>query len=235
MQPVQHRRPDFAQAQSHARNEVASALMTQVYWWMSVGLGLTGLIAYAVAHVPPLTNLIFGNPMVFYGLLFGELALVWFLSARITRMSAAGAVGGFLFYSALNGLTMAFIFLAYTEASIASTFFITGGTFGTMAVFGTVTKKDLSGWGSFLFMGLIGVIIAMVVNMFLASPMLYWGITIFGVLIFVGLTAYDVQRIRAMAADNPGAPNLAVYGALRLYLDFINLFLMLLRLFGNRR
>jgi FtsH-binding integral membrane protein len=234
MQPVPRTRTGPTPG-SYGAEQVATGLMSQVYWWMSVGLGLTGLIAYAVSHVPPLTELIFGSPILFYGLLFGELAMVWFLSARISRMSAVGAITAFLIYSGLNGLTLGVVFLVYTEASIASTFFITGGTFGAMAAYGTLTKKDLSGWGSFLFMGLIGIIIAMVVNIFLQSSMLYWGITIFGVLIFTGLTAYDVQRIRAMAMDNPSMPNLAVHGALRLYLDFINLFLMLLRLFGDRR
>ncbi len=234
MQPAPRTRTGPSRG-SYGREQVATGLMSQVYWWMSVGLGLTGLIAYAVSHVPPLTELIFGSPILFYGLLFGELALVWFLSARVTRMSPMGAITAFMVYSGLNGLTLGVVFLIYTEASIASTFFITAGTFGTMAAYGTLTKKDLSGWGSFLFMGLIGIIIAMIVNLFLQSSMLYWGITIFGVLIFTGLTAYDTQRIRNMALDNPSVPNLAIFGALILYLDFINLFLMLLRLFGDRR
>ncbi len=234
MQPVPRTRTGPTPG-SYGSQQVATGLMSQVYWWMSVGLGLTGLIAYAVSHVPPLTELIFGSPILFYGLLIGELAMVWFLSARVTRMSPASAIAAFMAYSGLNGLTLAVVFLVYTEASVASTFFITAGTFGAMAAYGTLTKKDLSGWGSFLFMGLIGVIIAMVVNIFLQSSMLYWGITIFGVLIFTGLTAYDAQRIRSMAMNNPGMPNLAIFGALILYLDFVNLFLMLLRLLGNRR
>ncbi len=227
-------RASFPAAQADAG--AVSSVMTNVFWWMSVGLGLTGLIAFGVANTPAAIEVIFGNRIVFWGLLLGELALVFTLSAAITRLSPLVATAMFLAYAAMNGLTLAVIFLIYTQGSIASTFFVTGGTFGAMAAFGTLTKRDLSGWGSFLFMGLIGVIIASVVNIFLASPMLYWAVTYAGVLVFVGLTAYDTQRIRQMAASGALPANkLAIYGALRLYLDFINLFLMLLRIFGRRR
>ena len=213
-----------------------ATVMTNVFWWMSVGLGLTGVVAFGVAHTPAAMELIFGNRMVFWGLLLGELALVFALSAAIPRLSPLVATTMFLAYAAMNGLTLAVIFLVYTQGSIASTFFVTGATFGAMATYGTLTKRDLSGWGSFLFMGLIGVVIASIVNIFLASPMLYWAVTYAGVLVFVGLTAYDTQRIRQMAASGALPSNkLAIYGALRLYLDFINLFLMLLRIFGRRR
>ncbi len=223
-------------ARAHAVGEVVSGVMANVFWWMAVGLGLTGLVAFAVPQVEPLMDFVFGTPFVFYGLLLFELVLVFGLSAAMHRLPYPVAAGAFAFYAAVNGLTMSVIFLVYTQASIATTFFVTGGTFGAMAVYGTLTKRDLTGWGTFLFMGLIGLIIAMVVNLFLGSPMLYWLITFAGVVIFTGLTAYDVQRIRALAASGEVEHDkLALYGALRLYLDFINLFLMLLRLLGNRR
>jgi len=236
MQPAYDRDARLAAGRREAGVDLAASVMANVYWWMSIGLGLTGVVAYAVAHVDVLTEIIFGTPMVFYGLLIGELLLVIALSAALPRISATVAAAMFLLYSGVNGLTMSVIFLAYTETSIATTFFVTGGTFGSMALYGTLTKRDLTGWGSFLFMGLIGLIIAMVVNLFLRSELLYWIITFAGVLVFVGLTAYDVQRIRALAVSgNFPRDKLAIYGALRLYLDFINLFFMLLRLFGRRR
>lgn len=234
MQPAHHQRLDAAR--SHAVGEVVSGVMANVFWWMAVGLGLTGAVAFAVPRIEPLMNLIYGTPFVFYGLLIFELVLVFGLSAAMHRLPYAVAAGAFAFYAAVNGLTFSVIFLVYTQASIATTFFVTGGTFGAMALYGTFTKRDLTGWGTFLFMGLIGLIIAMVVNLFLRSPMLYWLITFAGVLVFTGLTAYDVQRIRALAASGEVPQDkLALYGALRLYLDFINLFLMLLRLLGSRR
>ncbi|MEJ2199610.1 MAG: Bax inhibitor-1/YccA family protein [Desulfuromonadaceae bacterium] len=184
-------------------------------------------------------QLIFGNKMVFYGLLIGELGLVIALSAAINRISATTASLMFLLYSALNGITFASIFLIYTQSSIASTFFITAGTFAAMSVFGMVTKRDLTGWGSFLFMGLIGIIIASVVNIFLHSPMITWVVSYLGVFIFVGLTAYDTQKLKRISqmgfADGQSRRKAVILGALTLYLDFINLFLMLLRVLGSRR
>lgn len=231
-----YRQGGLEAARAHAVNEVVSGVMAKVFWWMAMGLGLTGVVAFAVPRIEPLMQIIYGTPFVFIGLLIFELALVFGMSAMLHKMSYPVAAAAFTFYAAVNGLTLSVIFLVYTEASIATTFFVTGGTFGAMAVYGTVTKRDLTSWGTFLFMGLIGLIIAMVVNLFLRSPMLYWLITFAGVLIFTGLTAYDVQRIRGMAADGDFPHDkLALYGALRLYLDFINLFLMLLRLLGNRR
>jgi FtsH-binding integral membrane protein len=173
--------------------------------------------------------------------LFAELGLVFYLSARINKIQAGTATGLFIGYAALNGLTLSMIFLAYTAESIAGTFFITAGMFGSMAVYGLVTKRDLSGWGSFLFMGLIGVIIASIVNIFLKSSSLYWAISLIGVFVFGGLTAYDVQKIKKMGEDGimeQGEEMVkkgAIMGALALYLDFINLFLMLLRFFGGSR
>lgn len=234
MQPAHAQRLDAARA--HAVGEVVSGVMANVFWWMAVGLGLTGAVAFAVPRIEPLTSLIYGTPFVFYGLLIFELVLVFGLSAAMHRLPHAIAAAAFAFYAAVNGLTFSVVFLVYTETSIATTFFVTGGTFGAMALYGTFTKRDLTGWRTFLFMGLIGLIIAMVVNLFLRSPMLHWLITFAGVLIFTGLTAYDVQRIRALAASGEVPQDqLALYGALRLYLDFINLFLMLLRLLGSRR
>ncbi len=176
---------------------------------------------------------------MFFGLIIAELGLVMTLSAAIGRLQATTATLMFFAYSALNGLTLSAIFIAYTSASIANTFFVTAGTFGAMSLYGYATKRDLTSWGSFLFMGLIGVIIASVVNIFLRSEMIYWVVTYAGVIVFVGLTAYDTQQIKAMAlqgfGDEESERKGAVIGALRLYLDFVNLFLMLLNIFGRRR
>jgi FtsH-binding integral membrane protein len=214
------------------------SVLTQVYAWMTAGLLTTGAIAMFVASSPALVSLIFGNMVLFFGLIIAELVLVWVLSANIMRLAPATATAMFLGYAALNGLTLAIIFLAYTAESIAGTFFVTAGTFGAMSAYGYFTKRDLSGMGNFLFMALIGLIIASVVNIFVASSALYWIITYAGVLIFVALTAYDTQKIKRMIAevrDEQSERRVAVLGALRLYLDFINLFLFLLRILGNRR
>jgi uncharacterized protein len=214
------------------------AVMTQVYAWMTAGLLVTGAIAMFVASVPALVGAIFGSPFIFFGLIIAQLAMVWFLSAKVMSLSPAAATGLFLGYAALNGLVLSMIFLAYTTASIASTFFVTAGTFGAMSAYGYLTKRDLSGMGGFLFMALIGIILASVVNLFWANSTLYWIITYAGVLIFVLLTAYDTQKIKRMTEqvrDEQGERRVAIYGALTLYLDFINLFLFLLRILGNRR
>lgn len=213
-------------------------LMTQVYAWMTAGLLVTGAIAMFVAGSPALLAAIFGNTFVFFGLIIGQLAMVWFLSARVMSLAPGVATGIFLAYAALNGLTLAIIFLAYTATSIASTFFVTAGTFGAMSAIGYFTKRDLSGLGGLLLMALIGLIIASIVNLFWANSTLYWIITYAGVLIFVALTAYDTQRIKRMIAevrDEQSERRVAIYGALTLYLDFINLFLYLLRILGDRR
>ncbi len=216
-----------------------SELMRRVYNWMGLGLALTAVAAMLTASSPAMTSLIFGNKLVFFGLIIGELGLVLALSAAINRLSPATAGFMFFAYSALNGVTLSSIFLLYTKASIASTFFVTAGTFGAMSIYGYTTKKDLTSWGSFLFMGLIGVIIASVVNIFLSSPAIYWAITFCGIIVFVGLTAYDTQKIKEMVLygdmDGEMGRKAAIIGALQLYLDFINLFLLLLRLFGSRR
>jgi FtsH-binding integral membrane protein len=214
------------------------SVLTRVYAWMTAGLLTTGAVAMAVSSSAALVGAIVGNPFIFFGLIIAELALVWVLSANLMRLSPALATGMFLGYAALNGLTLSLIFLAYTAASIASTFFITAGTFAAMSLVGYTTKRDLSKLGGFLFMALIGLIIASVVNIFLASSALSWVISVAGVLVFVALTAYDTQKIKRMIAQVRGEDaeqRVAVYGALNLYLDFINLFLYMLRLLGNRR
>ena len=175
-----------------------------VYNWMGIGLATTAVVALMTASSPSLLRMIYGNSIVFFGLIIGELALVLALSAGISRMRAATATLMFFVYSALNGLTLSVILLAYTKASIASTFFITAGTFGAMSLYGYTTKKDLTSWGSFLFMGLIGIILASVVNIFFHSGAIYWLVTVVGVIVFVGLTAYDTQKIKEMAYHGSG-------------------------------
>lgn len=212
---------------------VESAFMAKVYRWMAAGLGLTALFAWAVADSPALQRAIFGNPLVFFGLLIGELVMVVAFSRMVQKVSLGVAAGMFLAYCALSGLTFAVYLLAYTASSVASTFFVTGGMFLGMSAYGTLTKKDLSGWRSFLMMGLVGIILAGVVNIFVGSSAMEFVISCAGVVVFTGLTAYDTQKIRAYA--EVGDDRLALHGALALYLDFVNLFIMLLRLFGRRR
>ena len=213
--------------------------MVRVYNWMTTGLGFTGLVAFLIADSPGLTSLIFGNPILPILLFVAQIGLVFWLAARVMQMSVQQAMGVFILYAALTGVTFSAVFLAYTASSITSTFVVTAGTFGAMSLYGYTTKQDLTSWGSFLFMGLIGIIIASVVNIFWANSTLYWVITYAGVLIFVGLTAYDTQKIKEMnILGNEGTDEdtkEAIRGALTLYLDFINLFLMLLRIMGDRR
>ena len=211
--------------------------MLRIYNYMATGLGLTGLTAYFVAITPSLFNAIYGTPL-YWIVALAPLGFVFYLSARLHKISFSTAQTVFWIFSGVMGLSMAYIFIAFTGASIARVFFITAGTFAGMRLYGYTTKKDLSGWGSFLFMGLIGIIIASIVNIFLKSPMLYYVISWIGVLVFVGLTAYDTQRIKEMyyASDHPEiSGKKAIMGALKLYLDFINLFIMLLHIFGQRR
>ncbi|PLX81541.1 MAG: hypothetical protein C0616_04370 [Desulfuromonas sp.] len=225
--------------QSASSTAVTAGFLPKVYGWMTAGLALTAIAALFTLSSESLMQAIFGNRLVFYGLIFGELGLVIALSAAINRISAAAATGMFLLYSALNGITFAAIFLIYTSSSIASAFFVASGTFGAMSIYGFVTKRDLTGWGSFFFMGLIGIIIASVVNIFLQSEMIYWITSYIGVFVFIGLTAYDTQKIKRIGqagfSDAGMQRKAAILGALTLYLDFINLFLMLLRVMGNRR
>lgn len=210
--------------------------MLRVYNYMSVALGLTGLVAYLTSQSPTMLETIYGTPLQWVVML-APLGLVFFMSARINSMSAGAAQVTFWIFSTLMGLALAYIFLVYTGASITRVFFITAGTFAGMSLYGYTTKRDLTGIGSFLIMGLIGLLVAMIVNLFLQSAALDWALSIIGVLIFVGLTAYDTQKIRMMYSAGDGhdvATRKSIMGALTLYLDFLNLFLFLLRLFGNR-
>ena len=217
-----------------------NAFIRSVYNWMAVGLALTGFVAYYVASNEGMQRLIFGNPLIFYGLIIAELAMVFYLSARVQKMQASTATALFVFYAALNGATLSFIFLVYTKSSIASTFFVCAATFVACSIYGMVTKRDLTSMGGFLTMGLFGIIIASVVNMFIRSSGMSLIISYVGVLVFVGLTAYDTQKLKNMAMTQPDGLEAgvvrkgAIMGALSLYLDFINLFLMLLRILGNR-
>ncbi|MSN24328.1 MAG: BAX inhibitor (BI)-1/YccA family protein [Geobacter sp.] len=212
-----------------------NALIRQVYAWMGAGLAITAFMALVTLSSPTLLNAILGNRLLFFGLMIGELALVFTLSGAINKLSTSTATLIFLAYSALNGVTLSVVALAYTANSIASTFVITAGMFGAMSIYGFATKRDLTSWGSFLFMGLIGVVIASVVNIFVGSSAVSWFISGIGVIVFTGLTAYDTWKIKAMAVQGIEGRMPAILGALTLYLDFINLFLMLLRFTGNRR
>ena len=213
--------------------------MTKVYNWMALALFVTGVVAYITATTPQMIGYIVSSKLVFYGLILGELGLVVYLTARIQKMSQTTAITSFLIYSVLNGLTLSVIFLVYTSASISTTFFVTAGTFAAMSLYGYTTKKDLTSIGNMAFMALIGIIIASIVNFFLKSEMMYWIITYLGVAIFVGLTAYDTQKLKEIGsrgfADQESMEKMSVLGALTLYLDFINLVLFLLRILGDRK
>lgn len=216
------------------------ALFRNVYLWMSMALIITGLTSLVIADSPSILSAIFKNRFIFYVLLFGELGLVWYMSARINSLSFRTATILFIFYSILNGVTLSVIFLIYTFSSIASTFFVTAATFAVMSLYGYITKKDLTTFGNLLFMALIGLIIATLVNLFWQNQILYWVVSYAGVLIFIGLTAYDTQKIKKLLLNegtevNEATQKIALMGALSLYLDFINLFLYLLRLLGNRK
>lgn len=213
--------------------------MTKVYGWMAIALLITGIVSYLTVTTPAILQFVFGTQYMFLGLVIGELVCVGYLIRAVRKMSALTATWVFLFYAGLNGLTLSVVFLAYTMGSVASTFFITAGTFGIMSAYGYFTKKDLTSIGNLAFMALIGLIIASIVNWFMKSTMLYWITTFVGILIFVALTAYDTQKIKRMhavgATGGEAQEKASIIGALMLYLDFINLFLMLLRLFGRRR
>jgi uncharacterized protein len=212
--------------------EAGRTFMQRVYWWMSFGLALTGAVAFGVASSPALSLAI--RPWL-YPLMFAQLAVALGFSFLRARVSGAVAAGMFLLYAGLTGLTFSTLFLVFRLDSIASAFFVSAGTFAAMSVYGTVTKRDLSAWRAFLFMGLIGILIASVVNIFLGSALVGYVQSIAAVLVFAGLTAYDTQKLREMHADPEGAGSLALSGALMLYLDFVNLFLNLLFLMGRRR
>ena len=223
-------------AQVAAENQ---RFIARVYRWMTLGLGVTAVVAMMVASTPALAELVLGNRIVFYGLLIAELAMVWTFSSIAARASVGVAMALFLSYAAVNGLTLSAIFLIYTASSIGGAFLVTTGTFGAMSLYGAVTKRDLSSVGAFAMMGLIGLILASIVNIFLQSGALGFITSCAGVLIFTLLTAYDTQKLKAMnVIGNEGTDDdtkEALNGALVLYLDFVNLFLSLLRLMGSRR
>lgn len=218
---------------------IQTRFITQVYGWMTGALAITGGVAMVVGASPALQQLVFGNRLVFWGLLLLELFIVGYIGARLMNMSANQAIGAFAAYSVINGLTLGIIFMVYTADSIASTFFVTAGTFAIMSLYGYFTRTDLTRWGNLLLMALLGVILASVVNLFLQNSMLHWITSLLGVFIFVGLTAYDTQKLKELAfiglEDEQTDRKVAVYGALSLYLDFVNLFLFLLRFFGRRK
>lgn len=215
------------------------ALMRKVYTWMAMALAITGIVAYGVGTSENLLMMFYTSRMPLFVAGIAELGIVFYVSARIHRLSITAATSWFIIFSALNGLTLGWIFAVFTTASIAKTFFVTAGTFGLTALIGTTTKRDLSRMGSILFMGLIGLIIAGVVNIFLRSPMMDYIVSGIGVILFTGLTAWDAQKIKRMLKQAPdageSAQKVALLGALSLYLDFINLFLYLLRFLGDRR
>ena len=228
-----------AQVQQTRAQVQVNSFIQSVYNWMGIGLGITGLVAFFVAHTPALTRLVY-NPVVMIVLAIGLLGMVFTLSARIQKLSPSTATTLFLVYAGLNGVFLSSIFIIYTSGSIASTFFVCAATFAACSVYGMVTKRDLTSMGGFFFMGLIGIIIATVVNIFLKSHGLYMIISYIGVFVFIGLTAYDTQKLKAMALTQPADLEAgvvrkgAIMGALSLYLDFINMFIFLLRIMGNR-
>ena len=232
------RQTSFSRAADSALiDEGLRSYMLRVYNYMATGLALTGLVAYMVANTPCLRDAIFGTPLMWVVML-APLSMVLYLGAKINSMSVRAAQTSFWIFSTLMGMSLASIFVIYTGTSIARVFFITSGVFGAMSLYGYTTKRSLAGWGSFLFMGVIGIIIAMVVNMFMASTAMQFAISVIGVLIFTALTAYDTQKLKLMYVQGDGtatAEKKAIMGALTLYLDFINLFMFLLMLFGNRR
>ncbi len=229
------------EVRTHTTTQVTTNVFLRgVYVWMSIGLLITGFVSYNIASSPSLLRLFLGNQLFFIGIIIAELVLVVAISGAISKLSAAMATILFVIYSALNGITLSSIFLIYTQTSIVKTFYICGAMFGAMSLYGYTTSKDLTSWGSFLFMGLIGVILASVINIFFHSTQMEFVISIAGILVFVGLTAYDTQKLKEMGENAPldrknTLQKGTILGALTLYLDFINLFILLLRLFGNTR
>lgn len=224
---------------AQVRQEASTVFLAKVFNWMAVGLALTGFSAFFTINTP-LAGLVLGTPL-FFVLMIAVIGMPIYLQVRINKLSAAKATGFFVAYSVGMGMFLSPIFLRYTATSVTATFLITSGMFGAMAVYGLVTKRDLSGMGSFMFMGLIGIVLAMVVNWFLQSPALHWMISGIGVIVFTGLTAYDVQRIKTMGEQGimqngeSAIRKGAIIGALSLYLDFVNLFIMLLQFLGVTR
>ena len=231
------RTPATAVGGNIATAERATAFLRTVYGWMCAGLAITALVAYSIASSPVLVQTLVTNHLLFLGLFVGQIALVFFLSARADRLAPGVATLLFIAYSALTGVTLSVLVLAYTGASIATTFVVTAGMFGALALYGSTTKRSLAGVGQFLFMGLIGLVLASIVGIFWHSAALQFLISVVGVIVFTGLTAWDAQRLKEMALALPEGQvgSYAIVGALSLYLDFINLFLFLLRFLGDRR
>jgi len=222
---------------AEASAERVTAFLRKVYGWMFAGLAVTAAVASTVAGSPALLQHIFSNQFLYFGLILAELGLVFYLSAKVQTLAPNTAMTLFIIYSALNGVTLSFILLLYTGESIGSTFLVTAGMFGAVALYGSTTSRSLAGAGQFFFMGLIGLVLASIVGMYWHNDALQFLITIIGVIVFTGLTAWDAQRLKQMAATVPEerTGSYAVVGALALYLNFINLFLMLLRVLGGRR
>ncbi|MEO8602097.1 MAG: Bax inhibitor-1/YccA family protein [bacterium] len=229
-------RSEFGVA-SVAAAERVTTFLRAVYGWMCVGLAVTAVVAYSVASSPAIVETLVTNRLLFFGLMAAELGMVFYLSARIDKLAPGTASALFLAYSALNGVTLSLILLAYTGSSVANTFGVCAVMFGALALYGTTTSRSLAGVGQFMFMGLIGLIGASILGMFWHNNALQFLIGVVGVLVFTGLTAWDAQRLKQMAVSLPDGQvqSYAIVGALSLYLNFINLFLMLLRLFGGRR
>jgi FtsH-binding integral membrane protein len=234
MNPYNPYAPQMSREQVSADS---NAFLRKVYAFMAAGLLATAVTASMVASSEALVGALVRNPILFYGLIFGELGVVLAFSALANRLSTTAAGALFFGYAILNGVTLSLVFMAYTASSIGSTFFVTAGTFGALSAYGYATKRDLTGVGSFAMMGLIGLVIASLVNIFLKSTMIYWLTTFVGVIVFTALAAYDTQKLKRFASQvSPEQQSkVALQGALMLYLDFINLFLMLLRLLGRRR
>ena len=220
-----------------AQADQVSAFLRKVYGWMFLGLAFTAVLAFATASSPAVLQAVLGNRLIFYGLVVAEVALVWYLSARVSQLSPSAAGTFFLSYSALNGVTLSVVLLAFTGESVANAFITTSAMFGALAVYGSVTKRSLAGVGQFAFMGLIGVVVASIIGIFWRNDALQFVISVSGVVVFTALTMWDAQRLKGMALGLEGGPAapFAVVGALALYLDFINLFLFIVRLFGQRR
>ena len=234
-------REDFAQtpafSASWSADERVTAFLRGVYGWMGCGLAVTAAPAWFIAGSPSAVQLVATNRVLLWGLMLAQLGIVFALSARVERMAASTASLLFILYAALTGVTISFVLMAYTGESVATTFLVTAGMFGGMAAYGTTTRRSLAGFGQFLFMGLIGVVLASIVGMFWHSDGLQFVISFIGVIVFTGLAAYDAQRLRNMALSTSTGQmgSYTIVGALTLYLDFVNLFLMLLRFTGNRR
>ena len=229
--------PDTSFSATLPVEERVTTFLRAVYGWMGAGLAITAVSASVIASSPAFVVAVATNRLLFWGLMLAQLGIVFALSARVQQLAASTAALLFVAYSALTGVTISFVLLAYTGESVATTFVITAGMFGAMAAYGTTTRRALAGFGQFLFMGLIGVVLASIVGMFWQSSALQFVISFVGVIVFTGLAAYDAQRMKSMALALPTghSGSYAIVGALALYLDFINLFLMLLRFTGNRR